>query len=464
MKTNKVYYTEVYLKNLTAKIVELLPCPDDKDSILLVLDQTIFFPEGGGQSCDLGTIEGYPVTHVSEKNGTIYHRLSPASDSLKGISSLGADELSSICEKLGLAPGSEVDLSINWERRFDNMQRHCGEHILSGIFYKLYGGVNRGFHMGDDYLTIDISLEDKPEFKEITMDMCLQAELVANQAIWDNLPIVRSIFESREEAEKMPLRKALAIDEDISIVTIGDINDPADSVACCGTHPEFAGQVGMIKIYKVEPNKGMFRIFFEAGKRALLAYDKQYEIMTKLGNDLSAGVPDLMDKYNARNEKNKEIRDRLYGLTKEVIRREGEYIKMLIDNHKAIAGAASDVSSSAVVLSIGTDCIMKNHETAFEFTRNGCLSLEYALLTVDDLIELGRSLAGSLNSLLFLIHKQSLTVFLFSDKHDCGKMVKDNVTVFNGKGGGNKTFARAIFTRRDDLDAFIQAIDMLTKQ
>ena len=462
MKTKKVYYAEVYLKNLTAKVIETLPCPGEADSILVVLDQTIFFPEGGGQSCDIGTINDCPVTHVSETKDSIYHKLSLAESPIKGISTLSDDEFLAACGKLGLTPGSDVNLTIDWERRFDNMQRHCGEHILSGIFYKLFGGVNRGFHMGEDYLTIDISLEDKPEYKELTIGMCLQAELMANQAIWDNLPVVRRIFDSRDEAEKMPLRKALAIDEDISIVTIGDINDPADSVACCGTHPEFAGQVGMIKIYKVEPNKGMFRIFFEAGKRALLAYDKHYEVMTKIGNDLSAGVPDLMDKYNARNEKNKEIRDRLYGLTKEVIRREGEYIKALLSDDSGHAERDDTKTDAQAARQSNTQTA--THETPFEFTHTGNLSLRYNLLTVDDIIELGRSLAGSLNSMLFLIHKPSLTVFLFSDKYDCGKLVKDNVTVFNGKGGGNKTFARAIFTRRDDLDAFIQAIDMLTKQ
>ena len=426
MKTEKVYYSDVNCKVASAKVLEILPCKDNSNSILLVLDRTIFFPTGGGQSCDLGEISGLKVTDVTESGEIIYHKIS-----LEGkgdINNLNEDEISALTHKLGISPGSEVTLSIDWERRFDNMQRHCGEHILSGIFYKLFGGVNRGFHMGEDYLTIDISLEDKPEFKEITMDMCLQAELMANQAIWDNLPIVRRIFDSREEAEKMPLRKALAIDEDISIVTIGDVNDPADSVACCGTHPEFAGQVGMIKIYKVEPNKGMFRIFFEAGKRALLAYDKQYEVLTSLGKDLSAGVPDLMDKYNARNEKNKESRDRLYNLTKEVLRREGEYIKTLLN---------------------GSD-------------NNPCLT--YNILTVDDIIELGRSLAGNINSMLFLIHGPSNTIFLFSDKHDCGKLVKENATVFNGKGGGNKTFARAIFTRCDDLESFIQAVDMLIKE
>lgn len=410
MKTKKVYYDDVNLRESTAKVLEILPCKDNPSDVLIVLDETIFFPTGGGQSCDLGTINNLPVTDVSEKEEVIYHR----------ISLDGAD-----AEKT-FPIGSEVTLSIDWERRFDNMQRHCGEHILSGIFYKLFGGVNRGFHMGEDYLTIDISLEDKPEYKELNMDMCLEAELMANQAIWDNLPVVRRVFDSREEAEKMPLRKALAIDEDISIVTIGDVTDPADSVACCGTHPERAGQVGMIKIYKVEPNKGMFRVFFEAGKRALLAYDKQYDVLTTLGKDLSAGVPDLMDKYNARNEKTKEARDRLYNITKEVLRRET----------KSISEALGD---------------------------SGSLIMEYEMLTADDIIELGRGLAGSIPSMLFLIHKPSLTVFLFSDKHDCGKTVKENAAVFGGKGGGNSTFARAIFSRRDDLDSFIKAVEMLTK-
>lgn len=445
MKTERVYYTEVYLKNLRSKVIELLPCPDHKDSILLILDRTIFFPEGGGQSSDLGTINNYPVIHVSEDKDAIYHKVYLGDSPVKGIGSFSDDEFLSACEKLGLALGAEVDLEIDWERRFDNMQRHCGEHILSGIFYKLYGGVNRGFHMGEDYLTIDISLEDKPEFKEITMDMCLAAELMANEAIWDNLPVVRRIFDSREEAEKMPLRKKLAIDEDISIVTIGDVNDPADSVACCGTHPAYAGQVGMIKIYKVDPNKGMFRIFFEAGKRALLAYDKQYDVLTTLGKDLSAGVPDLMDKYNARNEKNKEVRDRLYNLTKEVLAREAEDIKSIM------SGGADAGTGNGAADSVGSTLTGGNY------------CREYQLLTIDDIIELGRGLAGSIPALLFLIHKPSLTVFLFSDNHDCGKLVKENAAVFGGKGGGNKTFARAIFTRHDDLDTFIQAITMLTR-
>lgn len=419
MKTEKVYCADVYTKNLSTNVIEVLPCPNDTTAILVVLNKTIFFPEGGGQSSDLGTINDLPVSHVSETKDAIYHKINLGKD-------VTEDNILAICSELGLEPGKQVSLSIDWDRRFDNMQRHCGEHILSGIFFNLFGGVNRGFHMGEDYMTIDISLEEKPEYKELTMDMCLEAELMANQAIWDNLPVVRRVFETREEAEKMPLRKALAVDEDISIVTIGDESNPADSVACCGTHPAFAGQVGMIKIYKVEPNKGMFRVFFEAGKRALLAYDKQYDILTTLGKDLSAGIPELLDKYNARTERSKEIRDRLFNLTKEAIARESDRIKTI-------------------------------------FTDSGNTCITYEILSVDDVIELGRGLTESIPSILYLIHKPTQTVFLFSNKHDCGKLVKDNVNIFNGKGGGNRTFARAIFTRRDDMDSFIQAIDMLTK-
>lgn len=421
MKTEKVYYVDVYAKEYTSKVMEILPCPEDKNAILLVLDKTIFFPEGGGQSSDHGEINGLPVTHVSETADAIFHKINIGRE-------VTESDLSSGLKDEKIIPGSDVHLSIDWARRFDNMQRHCGEHILSGICYRLFGGVNRGFHMGDDYMTIDISLEEKPEFKELTMDMCLDAEHEANKVIWDNLPVVRRIFGSREEASSMPLRKALAIDEDISIVTIGDVNDPADSVACCGTHPEHAGQVGMIKIYKVEPNKGMFRIFFEAGKRALLQYDKEYEILTTLGKDLSAGVPDLLDKYNAKNEKNKTVRDRLFNLTKKAIRIEDESIRESLND-----------SEPSIV------------------------RRDYELFTPDDIIELGRGLAGSIPSMLFLIHKPTSTIFLFSDKHDCGKIVKENAAVFGGKGGGNKTFARAIFQRADDLETFIQGVSMLLK-
>lgn len=444
METKKIYQEDRNLYNLQTEIIDARPVSGSDDA-LLVLSETIFFPGGGGQSCDLGTIKLlsaatdsagadtsiYEVIEVFEKDNEILHRVkggAPLVEMVNGAAGTHGSDAEPANSTSGNNPSNGIgcEIEIDWDRRFDNMQRHCGEHILSGVFYDLYGGVNRGFHMGDDYLTIDISLEDKPEYvgKEITWDMAMAAELRTNEIIWKDLPVVPHHFDSREEAEKMPVRKALAIDDDITIVTIGDPTHPADSVACCGTHPTTTGQVGLLKIFKVEPNKGMYRIFFDAGKRALNDYGKRFDTLGKFEKDLSAGLPDIMEKYAAKQEKQREVRDRLYHLTKAVIASEQERILSEL-----------------------------NEKTVYK----------YSILSLDDLIELGRGLTGKLDSvdILFLLHEPSLTLLLFSDKNDCGKLVKENASVFNGKGGGNQNFARAIFGREDDANMFIDAVGKL---
>ena len=165
MKTDRLFKENVYLRETDACITGVY---EEKGKTLVTLDRTILFPAGGGQSCDLGTIAGYQVKDVFEKDDDIFHHV--------------------ICDPCDLMEGSHVELIIDWDRRFDNMQRHCGEHILSGIFYREYGGVNRGFHMGDQYMTIDISLEDDPSFTEVTWDMALHAELETNKVIWQDKP------------------------------------------------------------------------------------------------------------------------------------------------------------------------------------------------------------------------------------------------------------------------------------
>ena len=411
MKTNEIYKIDRYLSKLQSQILEIIPLPQPNQAdVALILKDTIFFPGGGGQSYDLGTINSHEVVKVYETQGEIYHQIKDGATLFKeGV----------------IVPNSPCEMEINWERRFDNMQRHCGEHILSGICYRLWGGVNRGFHMGDEYMTIDISLEDNPRIKEVTWKMVQEAELEANKVIWQDLPVTAHHFDTKEEANKMPVRKAVTIEEDITIVTIGSESNPADSVACCGTHPSSAGQVGLIKAYKVEPNKGMYRIYFEAGKRAFMGYRDRYDVLSKLEKDLSAGFPDLMEKYNAKQEKTREMKDRLYHLTKETLEKEKAKIsEEITEGHHIYA---------------------------------------YSTITIDDVIELGRSLEGSIPGLLHLVHSPSLTLLMFSDSMDCGKLVKDNVSVFNGKGGGNKKFARAIFNRPDDLKLFIDAVEKLSR-
>lgn len=397
MKTIKLFQNDVY-KRSTEAIVSSIDRNVARNTISIVLDQTVFFPTGGGQSCDLGTINGIKVLDVFEKDDTLYHILE------------GCDS--------AIQVGDTVSLEIDWGRRFDNMQRHCGEHILSGIFFKLFGGVNRGFHMGEDYMTIDISLEADERYTEINWDMAMQAELETNKVIWENTPVSVYRFDTKAEAEKMPLRKALNLEKDISIVTIGDISNPADSVACCGTHPSTAGQVGMVKIYKIEPNKGMFRIFFEAGQRALAHYDMRFDIMTKLENDLSASYTNLISKYEIQKEKAKQVKDRLYHLSKELIKREIADLR---------------------------DCSDKVRH--------------YSFLDSNDIMEIGNALSPEINNTICLIDDLTNTVFLFSNSIDCGKLVKENAPKLDGKGGGGRNFARAVFSSAEKAVKFIDNIN-----
>ena len=188
MHTNRLFRENVYLRECDASIRSV---STREGKVLITLDQTIFFPTGGGQSCDLGTINDFAVVDVYEYEDDIFHCVACAPDALR--------------------VGDSVHLTLDWARRFDNMQRHCGEHILSGMFYREYGGVNRGFHMGDNYMTVDISLEENPDFKTLTWEMAKHAELCTNEAIWSNAPVITRHFDTKQEAEHLPLRKALAI-------------------------------------------------------------------------------------------------------------------------------------------------------------------------------------------------------------------------------------------------------------
>ena len=419
MRTQRLFKEDVYMKEAEAVITSLSEAKGGHTAV--TLDKTIFFPTGGGQSCDKGTIAGFKVLDVyeDEKADDIIHVLdcSPAEfEAVVGAGSYGQGDGNDASSY------KPVSLSLNWEHRFDNMQRHCGEHILSGMFFREYGGVNRGFHMGDQYMTIDISLETMPEFTTITWEMAKHVEECANEAIWQNQPVITRDFDTKKEAKNLPLRKALALEKDITIVCVGSVENPADCVACCGTHPSSAGQVGLIKIFKVESNKGMFRIYFEAGKRAFLKYQNELDTLTTLANSLSAGTDDVLSKYHAQVEKNKESRNQLHFLKKEVIARETADIAEALEKGENVR--------------------------------------RYHILSLDDLTVLAREVSPFAKKIAFLVHEPSCTVFLVSDGSvDCGKLVKDNAQIYGGKGGGNKTTARAIFTKEEYVDTFIDLIE-----
>lgn len=408
--TEKLYQQNVYLKSCDAVVTGIR---DGRASF----DRTVFFPEGGGQSSDVGTItlaggETLPVTLVREEDGGIWHSFQDGSGS-------GA----------ALSEGARVHLEIDWDHRFENMQRHAGEHILSGAFYRLFGGANKGFHMGEESMTIDIALPEDSPHKKISWSMAMDAERDANRVIWRDEPITVDYFARREEAEAMPLRKALAFDEDISIVTVGPKDHPSDCVACCGTHPSSSGQVGLIKIYKVESNKGMTRVFFEAGSRALARAESDYDMLYDLSLRLSTGTDDVLEKYDIQQKRNRDLHDELNRLK------------------KAQAG-----SEASAILASETYGLIRRYSGG----------------TIDDLLDISKRLNGKLSTLVVLVHEPTHTCLLLSpgtkDGGDpslhCGDLVKSLAKEAGGKGGGSDHSARAIFPDSGSMEQFLKSLQV----
>ena len=198
MQTKKLYYTDSHMIRSVAQVVDVQPA---KKGYEVVLDQTAFFPEEGGQPCDKGTIDGESVLAVKEKNGVIYHTM--------------------------MRPpqvGEQVECVIDWSHRFSLMQNHSGEHVVSGLIHAAYGYDNVGFHMGSDAITLDLNgVLIKEQVREI--------ELKANQVVWANLP-VSTMFPAPEELDRLEYRSKLDLRENVRIVQIGHI----DRCACCAPH------------------------------------------------------------------------------------------------------------------------------------------------------------------------------------------------------------------------------------
>ena len=231
METRKLYYEDSHLRSFRARV---LTCEAAKGGYLVTLDATAFYPEGGGQACDLGRLGEASVLDVQEKDDVVCH----------------------LCDK-PLPVDGIVEGVIDWERRFDLMQQHSGEHIVSGIVHSMLGHHNVGFHVGSDRMEIDfdgpVSAED------------LQAiETKANRAVWENLPI-RCWYPSEEELPNTFYRTKKALPWPVRIVQIPGY----DSCACCGVHVQNTGEIGLIKILScVKFHQGV-RIELCCGQRAL---------------------------------------------------------------------------------------------------------------------------------------------------------------------------------------------------
>ena len=250
METEKLYYQDPYQTTFTARV---LTCEPSKGGCLVTLDRTAFYPEGGGQPADHGVLGGVTVTDVHEKDGVIFHT----------------------CDKV-VEPGSTVEGSIDWTRRFDHMQQHSGEHILSGLLCSLYDCSNVGFHLGADTVTIDYD-------RELTWEQVLEAERQANEAIWRDTP-AEITFPAPDALAQLDYRSKKELTGQVRIVSFPG----ADCCACCGTHVRSAGQVGLIKLLTVQKFRSGCRIELVCGDRALAYLSGALEQNRQVSRLLSA--------------------------------------------------------------------------------------------------------------------------------------------------------------------------------
>ena len=238
MKTERLYYCDSYIKEFDALVVS---CEKLEKGFRVVLDKTAFFPEGGGQRADTGFIGEARVTDVQEENEVIYHFVDKE-----------------------LNPSAEYSCKLDWEQRFLRMQSHSGEHIVSGVVHSLFGFDNVGFHMEEDYVTVDFS-------GELTREQLDEVEEKTNRYIYDNIEI-ECFFPSENEIESLDYRSKLDLKDGVRLVRIGE----ADLCACCAPHVKRTGEIGVVKILDFMRHRGGVRIVMKSGLKALLDYREKY--------------------------------------------------------------------------------------------------------------------------------------------------------------------------------------------
>ncbi len=281
MKTLKLYDKNSYIKEFNANV---LSCEEYNENYAVVLSETAFFPEGGGQGSDKGYLDNAEVFDVQITDEKIFH----------------------ITDK-PLPVGVTVTGIIDWHRRFDFMQQHSGEHIISGIAHKLFGCENVGFHLGEDIVTLDF---DKPlEKTEIE-----KLEKLSNEAVFKNLNFY-TYYPDSETLKNLTYRSKKELDGDIRIVEIED----TDMCACCAPHVKCSGEIGIIKFISTERLRGGVRIEIKCGTRALNDYCEKFDNTLKISNKLCVKQNETADAVDRLLGQIAELKFELTGYKKHII-------------------------------------------------------------------------------------------------------------------------------------------------
>lgn len=321
--TERLYYSDAYTTEFTATIIDRLEL---HDQTAIILDKTFFYPTSGGQPADKGQINSIPVVDVlvREEDGAVLHLFDGFPfDDINGTSEV------------------KVSAEIDRERRFDHMQQHSGQHILSQSFIRTAGAETVSFHLSPDSVTIDLDVES------LSQEQVRIAESLANEVIWQNRPI-RIHLVDLDEAQKMAVRKLPPVKNGkIRLIEIEDF----DLNACGGTHVSASGQLGVIKVLRLEKRRGQVRVEFCCGRRALEDYAAKNAIVSELAAGLTTGqtelvaqVAKLQDELKSARKTIKKQRASLFGLEAEQLIAGGRKLGDVI----LVAQAYTDLDGSEI--------------------------------------------------------------------------------------------------------------------
>lgn len=356
----------------------------------VVLDKTAFFPGGGGQPCDLGFIEEHEVLETYEDEGNIYHVVSKKPIKIH-----------------------KVKCKIDWNRRFDYMQQHLAQHTLSGCFFKLFNHNTAGIHLGKEVSTIDI-------VGEVTENQIREAELYANKMINENLK-VEFLFPEKRELKKMGLRRALPkTNEKIRVVKIEDL----DINACCGVHPSRTIELQVIKLGRFEKHKGNTRIEFLAGNRAVNDYFKKDSFTKNICNFLSCNEEEAINSISNLNNQLKDANNKNKALALEV----SEY------KSKELIANSYKVNDISIIKEI-----YENEDVKY------ISKIANRLTEMDKVIALIAIKNDDRVNLIFASSKNIKNV-------DMNNLLKDSISLIDGRGGGNKFLAQGGGKNNSNLD------------
>lgn len=385
--TERLYYRDSYLREFTARALDARRAGD---LTYVVLDRTAFYPEGGGQPWDLGTLGGLPVVSVVDEDGQVVHRVK------------------------GALPEGEMVGLVDWERRFDHMQQHTGQHILSQAFLRLLGAETVSFHLGADYASIDLSV---PSLEAGQVE---EVEELSNRVVFENRPVLIHILEP-SELEKFDLRKATGRTDKIRVSEVQGF----DSIPCGGTHCRSTAEIGLIKITRWERRSGNSRVEFLCGGRALRDYRRKNEALLSLSAALSV--------------KDSEVAGAVERVVREgeEARRRSEQLRNQLLDHQAreMAEGAERVGEASVVVVL-----------LEEYSAEELKHLAGKLVAVPGRV----ALLASAPEKVHLLFARSEDVAL-----DAGKLLREASAPFGGRGGGRPNQAQGGIPNRADVRAVL---------